>query len=51
MRGGGGGRGRTGAKRTTIHINKIRFTDVKQVLFEKLENNLEGRLFVFHLVV
>lgn len=33
--GGGEGRGGTGAMRKTIHINKVRFADVKQLLFTK----------------
>jgi len=35
VRGGEGGRGRTGAMRSTIHINKVRFADVKKFLFKK----------------
>lgn len=32
---GGGGRGGTGAMRRTVHINKVRLTDVKKALFKK----------------
>lgn len=37
VRGGGegGGRGGTGAMRRTVHINKVRFADVKPILFKK----------------
>lgn len=33
MRGGEGGRGGTGAISRTVHVNKVRFADVKQFLF------------------
>lgn len=35
VRGGEGGRGGTGAMRRTVHINKVRFADVKTFLFKK----------------
>lgn len=35
MRGGEGGRGGTGAMRRAVHINKVRFADVKKVLFKR----------------
>lgn len=35
VRRGEGGRGRTGAMRRTVHINKVGFTDVKKFLFKK----------------
>lgn len=34
VRGGEGGRGGTGAMRRTVHINKLRFTDVQKVLLK-----------------
>lgn len=42
-RGGEGGRGGTGAMRRTVHINKVRLTDVKKALFKKFIY-VKGRL-------